>query len=425
MSEEKKTDEKALKALDLTGLSTEINALRDALLGSEEAAKAVEEKEEKDLKKAFDELKAKVEAMPSPNAPPIARDEGEVEKEGKFLPAAFLNGITFANQFGFADACVRGAKKGTQEYADAAYTAEKVMEKQMSTTAASGGYLVPEEWSNQMIEHLYAQLVCASAGVRRMSGLNIHTIRQPALTGSATAYWVAENGAITESTLTDAQKTLQPSEAAALVKASNQLIDLSNPSASQVITDDITMKLAQLVDLAVLRGSGSSNQPTGIASTSSISTVTASSGALTWALLEDFPYALAAENALKGKLAWIMNPRTVHNLKQITSSNRPLFVGSPYTEAIGAGFAGGSLVGYPVYQSTQVPITGGGGSDAEVYFCNFDDVVLADWGAMEIMASKEADTAFAANQTWIRAIWLVDVMVRHAKSCCLCTDSAS
>jgi len=105
-------------------------------------------------------------------------------------------------------------------------------------------------------------------------------VRQPALTGSATAYWVAENGAITASTLTDAQKTLQPNEAAALVKASNQLLDLSNPSASSVIQEDITMKIAQLVDLAVLRGAGTSNEPRGVANTSSIRTVAASSAAL-------------------------------------------------------------------------------------------------------------------------------------------------
>jgi HK97 family phage major capsid protein len=397
------------------------------LLGSEEAAKAVEEKDAETMKKAFAELQAKVEAMGSPNAPPAPRSPEDELKEGKFLPAAFLNGITHLSKYGnFADACVAGAKKGTQAYKDASYTCEKVIEKQMSTTAASGGYLVPEEWSTQMIEQVYSNIVAASAGVRRMSGLNIHTVRQPVLTGSATAYWVAENGAITASTLTDAQRTLQPNEAAALVKASNQLLDLSNPSASAVIQEDMTMKIAQLVDLAVLRGSGSANQPTGVANTSSIRTVTASSSALTWALLEDFPYELASQNTLKGKLAWVMNPRTVHNMKQLTSANRPLFVGSPYNEPIGAGFAGGSLVGYPVYQTTAVPITGGTGSDeAEVYFCNWDDVVLADWGAMELMASKEADTAFAANQTWIRAIWLVDVMVRHAASCCVCTDTTS
>jgi len=150
------SDEKVLKELDLTGLSTEINALKDALLGSEEAAKALEEKDEKDLAKAFAELKAKVEAMGSPNAPPAPRSPEDELKEGKFLPAAFLNGITHLSKYGnFADACVAGARKGTQAYKDASYTCEKVIEKQMSTTAASGGYLVPEEWSTQMIEQVF------------------------------------------------------------------------------------------------------------------------------------------------------------------------------------------------------------------------------------------------------------------------------
>ena len=121
-----------------------------------------------------------------------------------------------------------------------------------------------------------------------------------------------------------------------------------------------------------------------------------------------------------------MNPRTVHNMKQLTTSNYPLFASINTAAPMGAGFAGGTLVGYPVYQTTQVPITGGtGGDEAEVYFCNWDDVVLADWGSIELVASSEADTAFAANQTWIRAIWLVDVMVRHAVSCAVCTDTTS
>ena len=62
---------------------------------------------------------------------------------------------------------------------------------------------------------------------------------------------------------------------------------------------------------------------------------------------------------------------------------------------------------------------------AQWWFVPSAGAVLADWGAMELMASKEADTAFAANQTWIRAIWLVEVMVRHAVSCCVCTDTSS
>ena len=99
------SDEKVLKELDLTEMSNEIKALKDALLGSEEAAKALEGKKDEDLAKAFAELKAQVEAMGSPNTPPV-RDHGEEEKEGKFLPAAFLNGITHLAKFGnFADAC--------------------------------------------------------------------------------------------------------------------------------------------------------------------------------------------------------------------------------------------------------------------------------------------------------------------------------
>jgi len=41
---------------------------------------------------------------------------------------------------------------------------------------------------------------------------------------------------------------------------------------------------------------------------------------------------------------------------------------------------------------------------------------------MEILASQEAGTAFATDQTWVRIISEIDIAVRHPESFCLCSD---
>ena len=43
------------------------------------------------------------------------------------------------------------------------------------------------------------------------------------------------------------------------------------------------------------------------------------------------------------------------------------------------------------------------------------------WGSLEIATTKEADTAFATNQTWVRIIMQVDVAVRQPLSFCYTT----
>jgi HK97 family phage major capsid protein len=217
---------------------------------------------------------------------------------------------------------------------------------------------------------------------------------------------------------------MSPHQASAFTIASNMLLNMSNPAAGNIIKNDMIQILGQLIDLAVLQGSGVSNQPQGIDNVSGINTVTAG-GALTWALIEDFPYELDVDNAPSVKRAWIMHPRTLHNIRQLTTSNTPLFVGTPQAQPLTNDLAGGGLIGYPVYTTTQIPITGGTGSDASVYFCDWNDVVLANWGGLEIVASSESGSSFQQNQTHIRAIHLVDVMVRHPVSCCLCNDTTS
>jgi len=72
--------------------------------------------------------------------------------------------------------------------------------------------------------------------------------------------------------------------------------------------------------------------------------------------------------------------------------------------------------------TTQIPINlGTGTNETEIYFGNWQELVVGQWAGIEILPSKEAGDAFAKNQTWIRIITDVDIGLRHAESFCLGT----
>ncbi|MFX0201282.1 MAG: phage major capsid protein [Candidatus Hodarchaeota archaeon] len=56
---------------------------------------------------------------------------------------------------------------------------------------------------------------------------------------------------------------------------------------------------------------------------------------------------------------------------------------------------------------------------SEVYFGNWEGLLIGQWGGIEILASQETSNAFQKNQTWIRVIQEVDCGLRHEESFCL------
>ncbi|MBW1953564.1 MAG: phage major capsid protein, partial [Deltaproteobacteria bacterium] len=199
----------------------------------------------------------------------------------------------------------------TGDWSQAQFEAEVFRQtRDMATTPdSSGGYLVPAQAIPELIEMLRAESVVIPAGATLLDGLVGSPVELPKQTGGATAYWVGENEALTGSDATLGQLQLTPKSVGALVKLSNRLLRMSNPSAEQMVRQDISRALALAIDLAALRGTGANGQPTGVANTSGINTVDWSSGGNpqtpNFDLFYDMEYELALDNALRGKLSFI------------------------------------------------------------------------------------------------------------------------
>lgn len=299
-------------------------------------------------------------------------------------------------------------------------------QKAMSTgTGSAGGYLVPPQAITDIIEMLRAETVVIQSGATIMDGLISSPVEIPSQTGGATAYWVAENSAITASDLTVGQITMTPHQVAALVKLSARLVNISNPGAEGLVRNDIALALAEAIDIAALRGSGVSNQPTGIVNYSGVLDLNlgASGKQANFIDMDKLAGLLEDENALRGNLGYIMHPKAKRLLRQERIANYSTQTDGSYVLLPMGDEDLSRIMAYPFKTTTQIPtnLTKGSGTNlTEIYFGNWREMLIAMWGGLMIESSSVAGDntggAFSSNQVWIRAIQEMDIQLRHAAS---------
>jgi HK97 family phage major capsid protein len=363
----------------------------------------------------------------------FVRDKADIEKNGAVDPCAFMRMVVFGKYYGVDRAARMHTKQGTWDRKCADYTLEQTMRQTERRDAAigtgpAGGFIAPEEWQVQMIELLRARLIAQAAGVEFMPGQTSAVVRIPRMSAGGTGYWVGENAAITASQQTYQQLTLTPKIAAGITFASNQFIAYSNPQAAAVIQRDLVATLQRLIDLAIFRGSGVGDQPTGIANTTGITDVEfgANGAAPTQILLEKMRLALHNANSLEQRVAWATPPMGESSIRSILdSNNRPIYI-EQNTGIMEQGPNPGRLFSWPLHHSTQLPtnLTKGGSTDCyEIFLCDFAEIFAPMWGGMEVAATGETTTAFQNLQTWIRVKQELDVGVRHPAACIYVNDA--
>ena len=326
----------------------------------------------------------------------------------------------------------------TGNWSDASHEREVLFDHRTRDLATSpdgaGGYLVPAQEIPELIEMLRAESVVSRAGATWLTELRGAPVTIPRQTAGATAYWVAENAAIQPSDLSFGQVVMTPRKCGALVKLSNELLGLSLPQAEAIVRRDLVEQISLAIDLAALRGSGANGEPTGVANTPGINTVALgqNGGYLTSLdLFFDMVAELEADNALKGKLAFVTHPKVKAALRKLKAPQYEGDTGGMYQlpplaiALLATDRALEEAVGYPIYATTQLPtnLTKGSSTNcAELYFGNWADLLIGQWGGLSILASPHAGDAFAKDQTWVRVTALMDVAVRHPESFCLCSD---
>ena len=288
----------------------------------------------------------------------------------------------------------------------------------LAGTPSAGGHTVDTVLlASSFIELLRNRMVVRQAGATVLGGL-VGDMAIPKQSGGATAYWVDENGALTESQQTLGQVPLTPHTVGAYTEISRKLMKQSSLDVEAFVRNDLATVLALAIDKAALHGTGSGNQPTGVAGTTGVNVVAGGTngGAIDWPKLVALETEVAVDNADVGRLAYIVNARTRGALKTAEKASG--------TGMYLWGEGGQPLNGYPAYVSNQVrsDLTKGTGTAlSAAFFGNWGDLLMGMWGTLDLLVNPYSlDTTGAVRVT---AFQDVDIAVRQPESFAVMLDA--
>lgn len=293
--------------------------------------------------------------------------------------------------------------------------------------AASGGFLVPEQTSAEIIELLRARVVVMRAGARLLPLPN-GNLTMPRVQSGSSAQYIGEN--------TNAPST-QPGfgnikftarKLAALVPISNDLIRFASPNVDVMVRDDLIMGMQVTADAAFIRDTGAGNAPKGLryqaaaaniipAATSSIADITSDLGKLELAVWgANTPMLNPAYILAPRSLNFIRNLRDTNGVLAFPEVNQTFQMSDPARPTA-------ILRGFPAWTTTSIPVNLSG-TQTEIYFGDMTEVAVAEVEGIVVDASDTAAyhdganvvAAFSLDQTVIRAIVQHDLGVRHDTS---------
>jgi len=273
-------------------------------------------------------------------------------------------------------------------------------------TDTKGQELVFTE-AGSFIDLLRKKAMVAQLGATVLPGLQ-GNVAFPKQIGAGTFSWVAENPGsdVADSNLTLDQVTLSPKTGMTSTSYSRQLLRQGVVDADGMVMSDIVKITALGIDLAALHGTGASNQPRGLYSTTGVGSV-AFGGAITFAKVVDMETAIAAADAEIGTMAYLTTP----NIRG--TAKKTLEAASAGSKMI---WQNGEMNGYRAEATNQISKTLGTGSDHGILFGVWAELMIGEWGAMEIIT----DPYRLKKQGMIEVtnFVMVDVAPRYPEAFC-------
>lgn len=280
-------------------------------------------------------------------------------------------------------------------------------------TDTAGGHTVSTDLlSENFIDLLRNRLVINAAGATVLAGLN-GNIAIPRQTSGATAYWVAEGNAPTESQQAVDQLTMTPHTAGAWTDYSRRLMLQSSLDVENFVRTDLATVLALAIDYAGLHGDSGvdANQPDGVQATAGIGAVAigANGGAPLWSHVVELETDVAVGNADMGRQAYVTNAKMRGKLKTTAKdAGSGLFLW---------GDGNTPLNGYPALVTNQVrsDLTKGSGTDlSAAFFGNWSDLIVGLWGGLDILVDPYSNSTTGTMR--VVALQDVDFGIRNVAS---------
>ena len=232
---------------------------------------------------------------------------------------------------------------------------------------ADGGFLVPEEFENQIVTALEENNVIRSiaktittAAERKIPIAATHSVAQ----------WTPENGAYTESKPTFGQKTIDAFKLTDLVKVSTELLQDSMFNLESYISSEFARAFGVAEEQAFCTGTGV-GQPTGIFTENGgeIGLTLTSTTNITCDNIIELVHSL--KSPYRRNAVFLMNDSTISMLRKLKDTNGAYL----WQPSLQAGQPD-RLLGYPLYTSPYVPTVAA--EALPIAFGDFSNYWIAD-----------------------------------------------
>lgn len=406
-AEQKELDElleeaKAVKAEEKTEEDNEEKAIDEAAKAI--ADKAVEQAESK-ISKSIAELTAAINKGSSHEV----EDTTNVQVKSPKVIVDPVYGKKTLDELSTIKVQIEGRKEAGKKYTEisqktmhfvtALYHGDvQKLQTLVEGTNAMGGFLVPDEYANMIVEDMRDATVMRNiADVLTTSSDTLHL---PNLATRPKAAFRSEAAVKNTSTVQWGENVFTPYSLATIVSLSNELVaDASLGVGSSIVnyvTQVIVQSLAEREDKAFFTGSGS-GQPTGM-STYSLGTM---SGGLTDATRADAIKQtwVRLGQGYRSRAVWVMNSSSLEKVVTLKDSQ-----GNYLTSRLGDS-PQLTLMGRPIYEQNDMA----GGT---AYFGDFSYYKIVDREGINVRVSDEATVAgysgFERNITHVRVEKRVD-----------------
>jgi len=211
-------------------------------------------------------------------------------------------------------------------------------------------------------------------------------VKVPRQTGGASVNWVGEGKVKPLSSLAFDSVTLDFAKVAGIVPLTEELVRFSSPSAEELVRADLAAAIAQFIDAEFIDPGNAATDVSPASVTYGVSSITAT-GTTASAFRADVKAMFAAMLAANQQISagyWIMT-----QTQALAFSLMQNALGQ--AEFPGITMTGGTLLGFPVITTENLPASTGSPADGyPIVFVMPGEILLADDGGVSIDMSREA-----------------------------------
>ncbi|MDA3922753.1 MAG: phage major capsid protein [Salinisphaera sp.] len=292
-----------------------------------------------------------------------------------------------------------------------------VLNRALNTSTAAtaagdtGGNLIQTDLLTSSFIDLLRNRTIAMQMARTMAGL-VGFVDIPKQTSGGQAYWVGEGEDVAETALDLGQIHLAPHTVGAYQDVTRRQIMQTSMDMEALLRADLAKAMALEIDRAFFYGTGSGQQPLGLANVAGINAVALGTpyaagppvvqAQPTYEEIVEMESQIAADNADVAGMTYVMNSQLKGTLK--TTEKFPNAMGRTVWED------GDTVNGYNTAVSNEI-------ARGDIIFGNYMDAIIGMWGGLELFTNPYKHSLSGTLEISVKQD--IDFAIRRPESFCI------